>query len=427
MGLITRIRSGWNAFIGRDPTELYSSVAGIGNSYGYYPDRRVLSGGSEKTIVNSIYNRIAVDVSKIDIEHVRTDEAGRFLEPINSGFNDCLTLEANKDQTGRSFIQDIALSLFDEGVIAVVPVDTDKNPKNTDSYDIWSMRVGKIIAWYPDHVKVHLYNDRTGQKEDVVVEKRSCAIITNPFYSVMNTRNGTVMRLRRKLALLDLTDDDNASGKLDIIMQLPYTIHSVALKQRAEARRKDIEDQLKGSKYGIAYADATEKITQLNRPAENQLQAEVESLTKQLYSQLNITDEILNGSANEQTMLNYYDRTVEPVVQAIVDEMKRKFLSKTARSQGQSIMFFRDPFKLVPVSQVADIADKLTRNEVLTSNEVRQILGMRPSSDPGADELRNKNMPIDETGMMPQEGQVEMNPDLSPEEQQQLMQQQQEE
>lgn len=419
MGLINRIRSGWNAFIGRDPTDIYQIASSYGSSYGYYPDRKVLSGGSEKTIINSIYNRIAVDVSTIDVEHVRIDENNNFLEQINSGLNNCFTLEANKDQAGRAFVQDIALSLFDNGVVALVPTDTNKNPFFTDSYDILSMRVGEVIAWYPDSVKIHVYNDRKGEKEDIVLPKRMVAIIQNPFYSVMNTRNGTVMRLRRKLALLDQTDDNNASGKLDIIMQLPYTIHSTALKQRAEARRKDIEDQLKGSKYGIAYADATEKITQLNRPAENQLHAEVESLTKQLYSQLNITDEILNGTANEQTMLNYYDRTVEPVLQAIVDEVKRKFISKTARAQGQSMIFFRNPFKLVPVSQVADIADKLTRNEIMTSNEVRQILGMRPSSDPGADELRNKNMPVDETGMMPQEGQVEMNPELSPEEMQQ--------
>ena len=419
MGLINRIRSGWNAFIGRDPTDIYQIASSYGSSYGYYPDRKVLSGGSEKTIINSIYNRIAVDVSTIDVEHVRIDENNNFLEQINSGLNNCFTLEANKDQAGRAFVQDIALSLFDNGVVALVPTDTNKNPFFTDSYDILSMRVGEVIAWYPDSVKIHVYNDRKGEKEDIVLPKRIVAIIQNPFYSVMNTRNGTVMRLRRKLALLDQTDDNNASGKLDIIMQLPYTIHSTALKQRAEARRKDIEDQLKGSKYGIAYADATEKITQLNRPAENQLHAEVESLTKQLYSQLNITDEILNGTANEQTMLNYYDRTVEPVLQAIVDEVKRKFISKTARAQGQSMIFFRNPFKLVPVSQVADIADKLTRNEIMTSNEVRQILGMRPSSDPGADELRNKNMPVDETGMMPQEGQVGMNPELSPEEMQQ--------
>lgn len=419
MGLINRIRSGWNAFIGRDPTDIYQIASSYGSSYGYYPDRKVLSGGSEKTIINSIYNRIAVDVSTIDVEHVRIDENNNFLEQINSGLNNCFTLEANKDQAGRAFVQDIALSLFDNGVVALVPTDTNKNPFFTDSYDILSMRVGEVIAWYPDSVKIHVYNDRKGEKEDIVLPKRMVAIIQNPFYSVMNTRNGTVMRLRRKLALLDQTDDNNASGKLDIIMQLPYTIHSTALKQRAEARRKDIEDQLKGSKYGIAYADATEKITQLNRPAENQLHAEVESLTKQLYSQLNITDEILNGTANEQTMLNYYDRTVEPVLQAIVDEVKRKFISKTARAQGQSMIFFRNPFKLVPVSQVADIADKLTRNEIMTSNEVRQILGMRPSSDPGADELRNKNMPVDETGMMPQEGQVGMNPELSPEEMQQ--------
>lgn len=420
MGLINRIRSGWNAFIGRDPTDIYQIASSYESSYGYYPDRKVLSGGSEKTIINSIYNRIAVDVSTIDIEHVRIDENNNFLEQIDSGLNNCFTLEANKDQAGRAFVQDIALSLFDNGVVALVPTDTNKNPFFTDSYDILSMRVGEVIAWYPDSVKIHVYNDRKGEKEDIVLPKRMVAIIQNPFYSVMNTRNGTVMRLRRKLALLDQTDDDNASGRrLDIIMQLPYTIHSTALKQRAEARRKDIENQLKGSKYGIAYADATEKITQLNRPAENQLHAEVESLTKQLYSQLNITDEILNGTANEQTMLNYYDRTVEPVLQAIVDEVKRKFISKTARAQGQSMIFFRNPFKLVPVSQVADIADKLTRNEIMTSNEVRQILGMRPSSDPGADELRNKNMPVDETGMMPQEGQVEMNPELSPEEMQQ--------
>ena len=401
MGFIDKVKSGWNAFLGRDPTASEPLVEAdpyvtpttyIGAASSYRPDRVHLSNGSERTIINSIYNRISIDVSSVDIQHVKLDENKRFMEEIKDGLNTCLTISANKDQTARAFIQDIVLSMFDEGCIAVVPIDTTTNPKYTDSYDINSMRVASITEWYPDFVKVKVYNDRTGQKQFLRVPKSKCAIIENPFYSIMNARDSTMQRLKRKLTLLDIADENNAAGKLDLIIQLPYTIHSQALKQKAEARRKSIEDQLTGSKYGIAYADATEKITQLNRAVENNLKEQIDSLTEQMYTQLSITPEILNGSANEQTMINYNNRTVEPILAAIVDEFRRKFLTKTARTQGQSIIYFKDPFKLVPVSSLADIADKFTRNEIMSPNEIRQVVGMKPSEDPNADELRNRNI-----------------------------------
>ena len=401
MGFIDKVKSGWNAFLGRDPTASESvtqvdpyvtPTTYIGAASSYRPDRVHLSSGSEKTIINSIYNRISIDVSSVDIQHVKLDENKRFMEEIKDELNNCLTISANKDQTARAFVQDIVLSMFDEGCIAVIPIDTTTNPKFTDSYDILSMRVGSITEWYPDFVKVKVYNDRTGQKQFLRVPKSKCAIIENPFYSIMNARDSTMQRLKRKLTLLDIADENNAAGKLDLIIQLPYTIHSQALKQKAESRRKSIEDQLTGSKYGIAYADATEKITQLNRAVENNLKEQIDSLTEQMYTQLSITPEILNGSANEQTMINYNNRTVEPILAAIVDEFRRKFLTKTARTQGQSIIYFKDPFKLVPVSSLADIADKFTRNEIMSPNEIRQVVGMKPSEDPNADELRNRNI-----------------------------------
>lgn len=401
MGFIDKVKSGWNAFLGRDPTASESvtqvdpyvtPTTYIGAASSYRPDRVRLSNGSERTIINSIYNRISIDVSSVDIQHVKLDENKRFMEEIKDGLNSCLTISANKDQTARAFIQDIVLSMFDEGCISVIPIDTTTNPKFTDSYDILSMRVGSITEWYPDFVKVKVYNDRTGQKQFLRVPKSKCAIIENPFYSIMNARDSTMQRLKRKLTLLDIADENNAAGKLDLIIQLPYTIHSQALKQKAESRRKSIEDQLTGSKYGIAYADATEKITQLNRAVENNLKEQIDSLTEQMYTQLSITPEILNGSANEQTMINYNNRTVEPILAAIVDEFRRKFLTKTARTQGQSIIYFKDPFKLVPVSSLADIADKFTRNEIMSPNEIRQVVGMKPSEDPNADELRNRNI-----------------------------------
>ena len=401
MGFIDKVKSGWNAFLGRDPTASESvtqvdpyvtPTTYIGAASSYRPDRVHLSNGSERTIINSIYNRISIDVSSVDIQHVKLDENKRFMEEIKDGLNTCLTISANKDQTARAFVQDIVLSMFDEGCIAVVPIDTTTNPKYTDSYDINSMRVASIMEWYPDFIKVKVYNDRTGQKQFLRVPKSKCAIIENPFYSIMNARDSTMQRLKRKLTLLDIADENNAAGKLDLIIQLPYTIHSQALKQKAESRRKSIEDQLTGSKYGIAYADATEKITQLNRAVENNLKEQIDSLTEQMYTQLSITPEILNGSANEQTMINYNNRTVEPILAAIVDEFRRKFLTKTARTQGQSIIYFKDPFKLVPVSSLADIADKFTRNEIMSPNEIRQVVGMKPSEDPNADELRNRNI-----------------------------------
>lgn len=385
----SRFRKAWNVFTNRDPTREYGDT---GNSYYYRPDRPRLTRGNEQSIVTSVYNRIAMDVASVGIRHVRLDENGRYSSDIKSGLNNCLTLEANIDQTARAFIQDVVISMFDEGCVAIVPVDTTEDPDRTDSYDILSMRTGKIIEWKPRHVKVRVYNDRTGLKEDILVAKDSVAIIENPLYAVINEPNSTMQRLIRKLNLLDIIDEQSSSGKLDLIIQLPYVIKTELKRQQAEQRRRDIENQLAGSKYGIAYTDGTERITQLNRPVENNLMSQIEYLTRMLYSQLGITDTVMDGSADEKTMLNYNNRTIEPIISAIVDEMKRKFLTKTARSQLQSILFFRDPFKLVPVNDLAEIADKFTRNEIMTSNEIRQIVGMKPSEDPRADELRNKNL-----------------------------------
>ena len=389
LSLISRAKNAWNVFLNRDPTK-YNYVD-IGSSYSYRPDRTRFTRGSERTIVNSIYNRIAMDAAAIDIKHVRLDENERYIETIDSGLNNCLSIEANIDQTGRAFIQDIVMSMLDEGAVAIVPVDTIGNPYS-GSYNIETMRTGKIVQWYPKHVRVNLYNDRTGQKEEITVSKSSVGIIENPLYSVMNEPNSTLQRLIRKLSLLDTIDEQSGAGKLDLIIQLPYIIKTPGRKAQAEQRRLDIEKQLAGSKYGIAYTDGTEKVTQLNRPVENNLMKQIEFLTSMLYSQLGLTQEIMNGSADDKTMLNYYNRTIEPILSAISDEMKRKFITKTARAQLQSIKFFRDPLKLIPVSDLAEIADKMTRNEIMTSNEVRQIIGMKPSDNPEADELRNKNL-----------------------------------
>lgn len=385
----SRLKHAWNVFRSRDPT---SEFGDTGASYYNRPDRPRFTRGNERSITTSVLNRIALDASAIDIFHVRLDKNGRFLEEINSGLNNCLTLSANTDQTGRAFKQDAVMSMLDEGCVAIVPTDTTMNPKVTDSYDIETMRVGKIIQWRPQHVQVRIYNEQTGKKEELWLPKKTVAIVENPLYAVMNEPNSTMQRLIHKLGLLDITDEQTASGKLDLIIQLPYVIKTDARRQQAENRRKDIEMQLAGSKYGIAYTDGTEKITQLNRSLENNLMKQVEYLTNQLYSQLGITQTILDGTADEKTMLNYYNRTIEPIVSAIADEMKRKFLTKTARTQNQSIEFFRNPFKLVPVNDIAEIADKFTRNEIMTSNEIRQIVGMKPSDDPKADELRNSNI-----------------------------------
>ena len=387
MSFSSRLKKAWNAFKNRDPTFNYQ-----GAGYSYRPDRPRLTRGNERSIVTSVYNRIALDVSSMTIQHIRLDNNGRFVEAIDSDLNSCLTLESNIDQTSRAFIQDVVMSMLDEGCVAIVPIDTDVDPNSTDSYKIYSMRTGKILDWYPSSVRVRVYNDRTGNKEDIVVQKSKVAIVENPLYAVINEPNSTMQRLMRKLSLLDVTDEQTASGKLDLIIQLPYVIKTEARRQQAELRRKDIEMQLAGSKYGIAYTDGTERITQLNRSVENNLMKQVEYLTNLLYSQLGITQTILDGTADEQTMLNYYSRTIEPIISAIVDEMKRKFLTKTARTQLQSIAFFRDPFKLVPVNSIAEIADKFTRNEIMTSNEIRQIIGMKPSTDPKADKLINSNI-----------------------------------
>ena len=390
MGFLDKLQHAWNAFNNnRDPTYNWRDY---GSSYTVRPDRVVFTRGNEKTIVTSIYNRIALDVAAISIRHVKLDENDRFGEFVNSSLDKCLTTEANIDQTGRAFIQDVVMSMLDEGSVAIVPVDTTLDPKVTKSYDILSMRTAKILEWYPKHVKVKLYNDRTGKKEEVILPKDTVAIIENPLYAVINERNSTMQRLIRKLALLDAIDEQSGSGKLDLIIQLPYVIKTDARRQQAETRRKDIEMQLSNSQYGIAYTDGTERITQLNRPVENNLLKQVEYLTSTLHAQLGFHQTILDGTADEKTMLNYTNRTLEPIVSAIVDEMKRKFLSKTARSQMQTISFFRDPFRLVPVANLAEIADKFTRNEIMTSNEIRQIIGMRPSDDPKADQLINSNI-----------------------------------
>ena len=390
MGITDRLQHAWNAFMDND--KHYSRYPYYGGAYSVKPDRVRFSRGNEKSIVTSVYNRLALDASQIMIKHVRLDDNGRYTEEINSGLHNCLNVEANIDQTGRAFLQDVVMSMLDEGCVAIVPVDTTTNPTISGSYEINTIRTAKILEWYPAHVRVRLYNDKKGIHEEITLPKSTVAIIENPLYAVINEPNSTMQRLIRKLNLLDVVDEQTSSGKLDLIIQLPYVIKSEARKQQAEARRKDIEMQLAGSKYGIAYTDGTERITQLNRPAENNLMNQVQYLTDMLYSQLGLTQSILDGSADEKTMLNYYNRTIEPIVSAIVDEIKRKFLTKTARAQKQTIMFFRDPFKLVPVENIAEIADKFTRNEIMTSNEIRQIVGMKPSDDPSADELRNKNL-----------------------------------
>lgn len=389
MGFATRIRNAWNAFINK---ESYSQDYSYGYSSGRRPDRVVLSGINGRSIIAPLLNRIAMDVAAISIEHVRIDENGRYTETIKSDLNNALTLDANKDQTARALRQDLVMSLFDEGVIALVPVDVSDNPYNTDSYKIFSLRVGRIINWFPDYVTVRLYNDRTGLKEDVSLPKTFVAIIENPLYAVMNEPNSTLQRLIRKLNLLDRIDDRTGSNKLDLIIQLPYIIKTEQKREIAKKRLEDIENQLDNSPYGIAYIDGTEHITQLNRAVENNLFTQVESLIEMLYSQLGVNKAIFDGTADEQTMLNYNNRTIEPILSAICDELTRKFLTRTARSQGQKVMFIQDPFKLVPVNNVAELADKFTRNEILSSNEVRAIIGMKPSDDPNADELRNKNL-----------------------------------
>ena len=390
MKFTDRIKHGWNAFLNRDPTYNYRDLGGP--SYGYRPDRMRFTRGNERSIVTSVYNRIALDAASIDIMHVQLDKDGRFESIRESALNECLTKNANIDQTGRAFIQDVVMSMLDEGCVAIVPVDTTINPNISNSYEINTMRTAKIVEWYPAHVKVNLYNDRTGRKEDLILPKKTVAIIENPLYAVINEPNSTMQRLIRKLNLLDVIDEQSGSGKLDLIIQLPYVIKTDARRQQAEQRRKDIEMQLSGSKYGIAYTDGTERITQLNRSVDNNLMKQIEYLTSMLYSQLGITQAILDGSADDKTMLNYYNRTIEPIVSSIVDEIQRKFLTKTAITQKQAILYFRDPFRLVPVNEIAEIADKFTRNEIMTSNEIRQIVGMKPSKDPNADELRNKNL-----------------------------------
>lgn len=390
----SRLKRAWNIFMNKDPTPY---ITGMETSY-YRPDRRRAPVRNERTIVNAIINRIAIDAASVRLEHIKMDENRRYLSTIQSGLNNCLTIEANIDQTGRAFVQDMVQSMLDEGSIAVVPrdvtipADTNYRPEDIALYDIRSLRVCKIVGWMPKHVRVEIYNDDTGKKQEVVLPKAGVAIIENPFFSVMNEPSSTLQRLIRKLALLDVIDEQSGSGKLDLILQLPYVIRTDLRRKQAEDRRKEIERQLSDSKYGIAYTDGTERITQLNRSVENNLMKQIEYLTTLLYSQLGITDEIMNGTANEETMLNYNNRMIEPVLSPITDEFTRKFLTKTARTQGQVVTYFRDPFRLVPVGQIAEIADKFTRNEIMSSNEIRQIVGMRPSSDPAADELRNKNL-----------------------------------
>lgn len=387
----TRIKNAWTVFRGQ--TNLFgANYQEIGTGYAYRPDRLIYSRGSDRTIATSVYNRIALDAAAIDIKHVRLDAEGRFVETIDSGLNYCINVEANVDQTGRAFRQDIVASLLDEGCVAIVPVVTDMSPNDTSSYDILELRTGKVLEWFPKHVKVRVYNEEKGQKEDVILPKHMVGLVENPLYAVINQPNSIMQRLIRKLALLDAVDEQSGSGKLDLIIQLPYVVRGELKKQQAEQRRKEIERQLTGSKFGIAYTDATEHITQLNRSLENNLMKQIEYLTSMLYSQLGITQEIMAGTADEKTMLNYYNRTIEPIVSAVVDEIYRKFLTKTARTQKQAIVYFRDPFKLVPVETLAETADKLTRNEIVTSNEIRQIIGLKPSSDPEADVLRNKNL-----------------------------------
>ena len=408
MAFLDRLKHGWNAFLNDDePRAAYSH----GFSYGNRPDRVRMTRGNEKSIITAIYNRIASDAAAIDIEHVRLDEEDRYLETISSGLNNCLTLDANIDQTGRALIQDIVMSMLDEGVVAIVPVDASINPAVSTSFDIITLRTAKIIEWFPRHIRVRIYNDREGKFEEKVVPKSVTAIVENPFYAVINEPSSTMQRLIHKLALLDDVDEQSSSGKLDLIIQLPYTIKTEARRKQAENRRKDIEMQLAGSKYGIAYTDATEHITQLNRSVENNMLAQIEYLTNMLYSQMGITQSVLDGTANSETMLNYYNRTVEPILAAITDEMKRKFLSKTARTQRQSIEYFRDPFRLVPVEQFAEIADKMRRNEIMTSNELRQKIGMRPSQSEKADALENPNLA--QPASQPQDGEEIQNGPMS--------------
>jgi hypothetical protein len=391
-----RLAHAFNAFLNVD--QPVRSSQDYGAAYGTRPDRVRFLVTNERSIVSSIYTRLAIDIASVPIRHIRLDDSNRYLEDIDSGLNTCLTLEANLDQAARAFRQDIAMTLFDKGVAAIVPVDTTVRPDNPGSYDILSMRVGEILQWYPAHIRVSVYNEQTGRREELTLQKRHVAIVENPLYSVMNEPNSTLQRLMRKLSLLDAVDEQSSSGKLDLIIQLPYVIKSDARRQQADQRRKDIEQQLKGSQYGIAYTDGTEKITQLNRPVENNLMAQIQYLIEMLYSQLGLTPEVMNGTADEKTMLNYNNRAVDPVLTSIVEAMRRSFLTKTARTQGQSVDYFRDPFKLLPLSNIADIADKLTRNEIASSNEIRQFIGLKPSTDPKADQLRNSNMPQSELG-----------------------------
>lgn len=388
MNIGSRLKHAWNAFLNRDPP----GSRYYGGGYSYRPDRMCFSRGSERTIINAIYNRIALDAASITINHVKLDENNRFDSIIDSGLNYCLNTEANADQTGRGLIQDIVMTFLEEGVAAVVPEKTNFDPRYSNSYEIYSMRVGVPVEWYPNHVRVRLFNELTGQKEEITFPKKMVALIENPFYAVMNAPNSTMQQLVRKLALLDVVDEQAGSGKLDMIIQLPYVIKSPARREQAEQRRADIEQQLSGSKYGIAYTDGTERIVQLNRSLENNILKSIEYLTNMVYSQLGVTQEILNGTADEKTMNNYMNRIIEPVIAAIADEFKRKFLTKTARTQGQSIMFFRDPFRLAPVSMIAEMADKFTRNEIMTPNEFRQVIGMKPSKDPKSDQLANRNI-----------------------------------
>jgi hypothetical protein len=388
----SRLKHAWNVFLNRDPTPAPTTYTSYYGGYSYSSSRRRLSHSNGQSIITAIFNQIALDVAQLDVKHVRVDENGRFTEEMHSGLNECLTLSANIDQTGRAFKQDIVLSLLDEGCVAIVPTDTKFDPRYVESIDIEEMRTGKIVEWFPDAVKINLFNEKTGRKEDVILPKSMVAIVENPLYSVINEPNSTYRRLVRKLDLLDVIDEQSGSGKLDLIIQLPYAIKSEARRQQAAQRKRDIEMQITDSKYGIAYIDSAEHVIQLNRPVENNLMIQIEYLTKMLYSQLGIDETILNGTADEKTMLNYYARTVEPIATAIADEFKRKFLTKTARTQGQSIMIFRSPFKLTPISDIAEIGDKFTRNEIMSSNEVRQFIGMKPSKDPKADMLVNSNI-----------------------------------
>lgn len=397
MGFLDRLAHAWNAFVSNDALakkDIYVSPPVVNYGYGtsYRPDRTHFSKGTERSIVSAIYNRIAVDVADISIKHARLDDSGRYSSTVNSGLNNCLTLEANKDQSSRAFLQDIVESLFDEGVVAVVPIDTTININKATSYDIQTMRTGRIVEWFPDYIKVNVYNDRTGRREDIMMKKDKVAIIENPLYSIMNEKNSVLQRLIHKLNILDAIDEQSGSGKLDLIIQLPYVVKTEARKTQAKARRAEIEEQLSNSKYGIAYTDGTEKITQLNRPVENNLLAQIQYLTSMLYGQLSITQAVMDGTADEKTMLNYMHRTVVPILESIVAEFRRKFLTKTARTQKQDIVYFNSPFKLMPISNLAEVADKFTRNEIMSSNEIRQIIGLKPVDDPKADELRNKNL-----------------------------------